>query len=76
MRRSKAHVLAPEAEYERCGEVDNVVFPGGYTIDEDGDTINLYYGAADTSIALARGSVRELLERLKYDDYLQTSNIP
>ena len=27
----------------------------------DGDTINLYYGAADSSIALAHGSIRSLL---------------
>jgi predicted GH43/DUF377 family glycosyl hydrolase len=27
----------------------------------DGDTINLYYGAADSSIALAHGSIRCLL---------------
>lgn len=32
-----------------------------YTLGADGDTINLYYGAADTSIALATGSVRGLL---------------
>ena len=39
-------------------------FPCGYTLGDDGDTINLYYGAADTSIALATGSVRELLRWL------------
>ena len=67
VRRGQKHVLGAQADYERRGDVDNVVFPCGYTIDEDGDTINLYYGAADTSIALARGSVRELLERLGND---------
>jgi predicted GH43/DUF377 family glycosyl hydrolase len=41
-----------------------VTFPCGYTLDADGDTINLYYGAADTSIALATGSIRELLRWL------------
>ena len=30
----------------------------------DGDTINIYYGAADCSIALARSSVRTLLKWL------------
>ena len=30
----------------------------------DADTINLYYGAADCSIALARASVRSLLDWL------------
>jgi predicted GH43/DUF377 family glycosyl hydrolase len=30
----------------------------------DGDTVNIYYGAADCAIALARASVRSLLEWL------------
>lgn len=34
-------------------------------MNRDGDTINLYYGAADCSIALARGSVRSLLDWLE-----------
>jgi len=62
--RSDEWIFGPEAPYERDGDVDNVVFPCGYTLDADGDTLNLYYGAADTSIALATGSVRELLQRL------------
>jgi predicted GH43/DUF377 family glycosyl hydrolase len=40
------------------------VFPCGYTMDADGDSINIYYGAADCSIALARSSVRTLLNWL------------
>jgi len=51
------------------GDVDNVVFPCGYTIGSDGDTINLYNGAADTSIALATGSIKELLKWLEKDKY-------
>jgi glycosyltransferase involved in cell wall biosynthesis len=41
-------------------------YDDGYCLDEDadGDTINLYYGAADTSVALATGSVRQLLHWL------------
>lgn len=54
-------VFAPEMPYEQRGDVGNVVFPCGYTIGDDGDTINVYYGAADTSIALATGSIREIL---------------
>jgi len=45
--------------------VNKVVFPSGYTIAPDGDTINLYYGAADMSIALATGSIKELLKWLE-----------
>ena len=57
-------VFGPEAEYERLGDVDDVVFPCSYAMAPDGDTINLYYGAADCSIALARASVRSLLDWL------------
>jgi len=49
---------------ERNGDVNNVVFPCGCTMDPDGDTINVYNGAADCSIALARASTRSLLEWL------------
>jgi len=53
-------MFAAEAEYERHGDIQDVVFPCGYTVANDGDTINLYYGAADSSIALAHGSIRPL----------------
>jgi predicted GH43/DUF377 family glycosyl hydrolase len=54
-------IFGPEAGYECEGDVANVTFPCGYTIASDGDTINLYYGAADTSVALATGSIAEIL---------------
>jgi predicted GH43/DUF377 family glycosyl hydrolase len=57
-------IFGPEAPYEREGDVGNVAFPCGLTLGADGDTINLYYGAADSSIALAQGSVKEMLEWL------------
>jgi predicted GH43/DUF377 family glycosyl hydrolase len=60
--RGDSWIFGPEADYERRGDVNDVVFPCGYTMNADGDTINLYYGAADCSIALARTSVRSLLE--------------
>jgi predicted GH43/DUF377 family glycosyl hydrolase len=59
--RGDAWVFGPETSYELYGDVGKVAFPCGYTIGADGDTIHLYYGAADTCIALATGSVRELL---------------
>jgi len=62
--RGDAWIFGPEASYERDGDVGNVAFPCGYTLGDDEDTIHLYYGAADTSIALATGSVRELLSWL------------
>jgi predicted GH43/DUF377 family glycosyl hydrolase len=64
LKRGDEWIFGPEEPYEQRGDVDNVVFPCGYTIAANGDTINLYYGAADTSIALATGSVRAILEWL------------
>ncbi len=65
LKRSAEWVFGPEAPYERRGDVDNVVFPCGLTIAPDGDTINLYYGAADTNIALATGSIHNMLDWLE-----------
>jgi len=65
LRRGSEWVFGPKEPYEERGDVDNVVFPCGYTIAPDGDTLRLYYGAADTSIALATGSVRAMLEWLE-----------
>ncbi len=59
--RGDSWVFGPEATYERLGDVHDVVFPCGYTLGRDGDSINLYYGGADSCIALAQGSVRSLL---------------
>jgi len=62
--RGDGWVFGPEAPYDRFGYVNNVVFPCGYTIGSDGDTVNLYYGGADTCVALATGSIRALLDWL------------
>ena len=58
-------LFAPKEPYELVGDVSQVVFPCGYTIGDDGDAINLYYGAADTSVALATGRVSEIMDWLK-----------
>jgi predicted GH43/DUF377 family glycosyl hydrolase len=65
LKRGDEWVFGPETDYEQVGDVGYVAFPCGYTLGADGDTLNMYYGAADTSIALATGSVRELLEWLR-----------
>jgi predicted GH43/DUF377 family glycosyl hydrolase len=63
--RGDSWIFGPEATYEREGDVDNVTFPCGCTLGEDGDTIRLYYGAADTCVALATGSLRQILAWLR-----------
>jgi beta-1,4-mannooligosaccharide phosphorylase len=59
--RGDSWIFGPEAAYEREGDVPNVAFPCGYAIGADGDTLNLYYGAADTSVALATARIRQRL---------------
>lgn len=58
---SEEFVFGPEAPYERAGDVPNVVFPCGW-IREPDDTIKMYYGAADTCIAMAESSVDTLVQ--------------
>jgi predicted GH43/DUF377 family glycosyl hydrolase len=53
-------VLVPEASYERDGFFGNVVFTCGAVAEPDGRVI-VYYGAADTCIAAAETTIRDLL---------------
>ncbi len=64
LKRGDEWVFSPEEPYERHGDVDNVIFPCGYTLAADGDTLHIYYGAADTSIAMGTASIKEMLEWL------------
>jgi predicted GH43/DUF377 family glycosyl hydrolase len=59
---------------ELHGDVQDVVFPCGYTVGADGNTINLYYGAADSSIALAHGCIRFLLSWLDANGHSEHSS--
>jgi predicted GH43/DUF377 family glycosyl hydrolase len=64
--RSPDWVFGPQASYERVGDVGNVVFPCGWVLEDDGDTLRIYYGAADTCIGLATASVEALLAHLGF----------
>jgi predicted GH43/DUF377 family glycosyl hydrolase len=64
LQRGDSWMFGPEAPYERGGDVNDVVFPCGQTIGADGDTMHLYYGAGDSCMAMATGSVRRLLSWL------------
>jgi beta-1,2-mannobiose phosphorylase / 1,2-beta-oligomannan phosphorylase len=60
-RRSDEWVLAPEAAYELAGNANNVVFPTGMVHDTTTDQLRLYYGAADSTIALATATLSDVL---------------
>jgi predicted GH43/DUF377 family glycosyl hydrolase len=64
LRRLPSWVLAPLAEYERTGDVPNVVFPCGLLHDPGNDELRLYYGAADSAICLATARLHDLLDSL------------
>jgi predicted GH43/DUF377 family glycosyl hydrolase len=59
--RSNEWLFGPDTEYVRIGDVDQVVFSCGWQLLDDGDTIRMYYGAADTSICVATASQSALL---------------
>jgi len=62
--RGNEWVFGPEAEYERSGDVPDVVFPCGWILEEDRRTVRLYYGAADTTVCVATGDIEEMISYL------------
>lgn len=60
--KTSSPILGPEKPYECNGNCDNVVFPCGAIPDYDKDQLRLYYGAADSSICLATGSIDEIVQ--------------
>jgi predicted GH43/DUF377 family glycosyl hydrolase len=61
--RSNRPILEPQAGYECEGFFGNVVFSCGLLY--EGDTVRIYYGAADTVICYAELSLKEILETLE-----------
>jgi len=53
-------IFGPEEAYERLGDVPNVVFPCGLILEDNGN-IKMYYGAADTCIALAEANIEDVI---------------
>lgn len=56
-------LFSPTKDWEKHGEVNNVVFPTGSAL--FGDNLYLYYGAADRHIAVASVDINELLLELR-----------
>lgn len=61
--RSVVPFMSPIETYEKQGFFSNVVFACGCV--QNGENIDIYYGAADTYICKARIAVKELLGQLK-----------
>lgn len=63
--RGNEWVFGPAAPYERAGDVPDVVFPCGWILRDDDDTIDMYYGASDSTVCLATASLTDLLDHLE-----------
>src|SRR3954453_23660580 len=64
LRRTSSWVLGPDAPYERTGDVPNVIFPTGLVHDTATDELRLYYGAADSFVGMASGTLSSVLDHL------------
>lgn len=60
LRRCNEWIFGPEEWYELEGDVKNVVFPCGWVVEND--EVRLYYGCADTSVALATAKLSEVID--------------
>lgn len=60
IRRSEEWVFGPRETYEVVGEESNVILPCGWVA--EGDALRLYYGAADTCVAVATASLAQVLD--------------
>jgi len=61
-------VFSPQVDYEQRGLIPNVVYTCGAL--RRGDDVWLYYGAADTVIALATAKMQDLVDFCLEHDYL------
>ena len=68
--RGEPYLLAPQAPYERTGDVPNVAFPCAALTDPVTGRIAIYYGGADTVVCLAYGYVSEIVGFIKINSKL------
>ena len=54
-----------EHHYERQGDVNGVVFPCRWILDKASGAIRMYYGGADTCLALATAQLSDVLSYLR-----------
>jgi predicted GH43/DUF377 family glycosyl hydrolase len=52
-------ILSPREEYERIGDTPNIIFSSGALV-ENGESLILYYGAADSCICMGTSSIENI----------------
>lgn len=68
--RTRDYILTPEKSYETTGFVPNVAFPCATLHDAETGRIAIYYGAADTYVAVAYTKIDELVSYIKENSEL------
>jgi len=63
--RSRDWVFGPKESYEKVGNTGGVVFPCGAVIDEKTNELLVYYGGADSVVALTIANLDDILVYLK-----------
>jgi predicted GH43/DUF377 family glycosyl hydrolase len=61
--KTRGALLTPEESYEKFGQAPNIVFPSGALIKKD--KLLIYYGATDTTCAVAEVPLAPLLNSMK-----------
>ncbi len=62
--KTRGALLVPEESYEKNGIIGNTIFPSGARVDKD--DLVIYYGATDTTVAVAKVKLDSLLEVMEY----------
>ena len=65
LHRSDEWIFAPEQPYEQHGDVSGVVFTCGWILDEPTGDIRMYYGGADSCLALATANLAGVLDYIR-----------
>ncbi|RKY62790.1 MAG: glycosidase [Candidatus Latescibacterota bacterium] len=65
--RTNVPILSPREEYERIGDVPNIVFSCGAIVEPDGE-VKLYYGAANSCICMGTTKVQDIITACKESD--------
>jgi 4-O-beta-D-mannosyl-D-glucose phosphorylase len=58
------HFIAPEGD-ERVGDVSNVTFSNGWILDDDGQTVFMYYASSDTRLHVVTSTLERLVDYCK-----------
>ncbi|MEI6843453.1 MAG: hypothetical protein WCK48_03025 [bacterium] len=62
--KTRGPLLTPHEQYEMYGTVPDTIFPSGVIIEKD--ILRIYYGATDTTIAVADVTLKQLIESMKF----------